>query len=311
MIIAIAIAAVYIISAAVFLKLAMLRSGMNKMGSRSAVSGAWSRYFDEIQAGVDWLYSMQPERVEIASRDGLRLRGYFLPAEGAEATVILMHGYRSRELFDFSCVYRHWHERGFNILVPWQRAHGLSEGKLICFGVKERFDCLRWAEYIVERLGPDCKIILEGMSMGAATVLMAAGLELPGNVRGIIADCGFTSPYEIMEHTMRRWRIPPHPYLDAMRPLARLLGVPLGVSTEDALRRSSLPVLLIHGGDDHVVPPEMSRRNLAACGGRGELLEVPGAGHGLSYLVDRAACEAALTAFVQKILHSESGRQHA
>ncbi len=302
----IAVCALYLAAAAAFFHLALIRGGANKMGRRSPDDKFWGGHYDEISAGVSWFYAQKPEQVEILSHDGLRLCGYFLPAENARATLILMHGYRSAELFDFSCIYEHLHNRGFNLLVPWQRAHGKSEGKLICFGVKERIDCSRWAEYISERLGKKLPIILEGMSMGATTVLMAAGLDLPENVAGIVADCGFTTPYEVIEHTMRRWHIPPHPYLDLMLPAATAFGIDLKMSTADALRRCRRPVLLIHGDRDDIVPPEMSRRNRDACAGECRLLEVHGAGHAFSYIVATDECNAALDAFFKKILKTES-----
>lgn len=292
---------VLIIAAACFFNIALLRRSVNTMGTRkNSEKNIWGSSYAVIQSGVDWFYAQQPEPVEVQSYDRLHLRGYFLPAEGARTTIILMHGYRSRELYDFSCIYRYYHEHGYNLLVPWQRAHGLSEGKLICFGVKERFDCLTWVEYIRKRLGEDQDIILEGMSMGASTVLLAAGFPLPENVRGIIADCGFTSPYEIMSATMKRWGVPVHPYLDLMSCLTKLFGIDLHTSTEDSLRRCRLPVLLIHGTADKIVPPEMARRNLAACTGECELVLAEGAGHGFSYLVDQEKCDGALEHFLNK-----------
>ena len=107
-----------------------------------------------------------------------------------------MHGYRAGGLTDFAGLYRFYHEQGYDLLVPFQRSHGPSEGKYICFGVKERYDCRDWAEYAVCRAGKDCNLYLSGISMGCATVLMAAGLPLPSNVRAMIGDCAFTSPKE-------------------------------------------------------------------------------------------------------------------
>lgn len=291
---------VLLVATVVFFNMALLRRSANTMGASSATAHPlWGEHTETIQSGVDWFLSKKPEVVEVSSSDKLRLHGYFLPSAGAKTTIILMHGYRSKNLYDFSCVYRHYHELGYNLLVPWQRSHGLSEGKLICFGVKERFDCLAWVKYIIKRFGEDEDIILEGMSMGATTVLLAAGLPLPENVRAIIADSGFISPYEVMEHTMRRWRILPHPYLDLMVPITRLFGIDLRVNTVDALKKCKLPLLLIHGDADRVVPHEMARRNYEAASGEKELLIVPGAHHGMSYLIDSAACENAIDKFLK------------
>jgi len=134
--------------------------------------------------------------------------------------------------------------------------------------------------------------------MGATTVLMAAGLELPEQVKGIIADCGFTSPYEVMEATMRRWKLLPHPYLDLMCPVVKLFGIDLKLNTMDALKKCRIPVLLIHGTADDIVPHEMSVRNYEACAGKKGLVLVEGAGHGCSYMVDKEKCEKALKDFL-------------
>ncbi len=291
-----------LLAAGFFFNIALLRHSANSMGTRRKnPSNPWGAYYSRIQNGVDWLYQQKPELVEIRSYDGLRLCGYFLPANNAHTTILLMHGYRSRELYDFSCIYQYYHEHGYNLLIPWQRAHGRSEGHFICFGVKERFDCLKWIEYINNRFGMQQDIIMEGMSMGASTVLMAAGLPLPENVRGVIADCGFTSPYEIMANTMQRWKIPVHPYLDMMTWIIRFFpGIDLHTSTEDALRFCRIPLLLIHGTADRIVPPEMSQRNFNACAGEKELLLVDGAGHGFSYLVNEELCSLALERFLTK-----------
>lgn len=290
----------FLASTAVFFYLAMWCDGANTVDSSGeGKKGPWAEYADRIKNGMDWFFSQPLEEVGITSYDGLKLCGYYLPAEGAKTTVILMHGYRSKELFDFSCIYRRYHELGYNLLVPYQRAHGKSQGKLICFGVKERYDCARWAEFISKNY-PEQDIIIEGMSMGATTVLMAAGLKLPEQVKGVIADCGFTRPYDIMEDTMKRWKLPPRPYLDIMSVITRLIGFNMFMSTEDSLRNCKRPVLLIHGTADKIVPAEMSVKNFKACAGEKELVLVEGAGHGTSYIIDHDRCDEALLRFLNK-----------
>lgn len=300
MTILIIIAIILLILISFFIVVALLRQNPKVRGiKRSKESSPWSPHRDVIHEGVDWFLAQSLEPVQITSHDGLKLHGLFLPADGAETTIILMHGYRSAELHDFSCAYKTYHELGYNILVPWQRSHADSEGHLIYFGVKERFDCVSWTEYINNRLGMDKDIIIEGMSMGATTVLMASALKLPENVRGIIADCGFTSPFEVMASTMKQLRLPARPYLDLMNIFSKLfLDFDLHTSTEDALKHCRIPVLLIHGEADGLVPCEMSVRNYNACVSPKELITVPNAEHGLSYLIDKPRCDAALNAFL-------------
>ena len=152
------------------------------------------------------------------------------------------------------------------ILVD-ERGHGRSEGRVLSFGIKEQYDCLEWTKYATERFGEDTKIVLGGISMGAAIVLLAAGLDLPNTVKGILADCGYTSPKEIVQKVSGDRGLP----VKVMYPLARLGAKLFGHfdledgDTEEALRKCKVPVLFIHGEDDRLVPCEMSRRNYAAC----------------------------------------------
>ena len=258
-----------------------------------------------VRDGVKWLRDQEPERVEITSFDGLRLRALFLPAESAKCTAILMHGYRSDHLWDFAGAYRLLHKYGCNLLVPWQRAHGESEGRIICMGLKERRDCADWARYIEKRLGRELPIVLEGMSMGASTVMMAAGEPLPENVRGVIADCGFCSVWREFAHVLtKRMHLPLHPILDTCNLLCRLF---FGFGYRDAdtteiLKRSKLPLLLVHGEADNFVPAYFSRDNFAAsAAGDKTLVLVPGAVHGFSFLIDPLRCEREVFAFYDRV----------
>ena len=110
-------------------------------------------------------------------------------------------------MIDFSIVLPYYFTLGYNLLAVDERAHGESEGTYITFGVRERHDVATWAAYAAMHFGPAHPLILDGLSMGAATVLMASELELPASVRGIIADCGFSSPYAIMKSVLH-WRCP-------------------------------------------------------------------------------------------------------
>lgn len=244
------------------------------------------------------------EEVHTHSHDGLKLYGrYYETAPGAPLQ-ILFHGYRSNAVRDFSGGMQLGLQSGCNVLLVDQRAHGKSEGSCLSFGILERQDCLRWLDWAVNRFGTDTPIFLVGISMGAATVLMASELELPANVRGIISDCGYSSPRKIIQKVMRDMHYPIAP----VYPLVRLAGRIFGgfdiesASAETALTRCRLPVLMIHGEDDRFVPCEMSRENFAACASRKTLLTVPEAGHGISFIFDREAYENAVKAFLKENL---------
>ena len=242
------------------------------------------------------------ETVTITSRDGLRLSGKYYAGNPGAPLMLFFHGYRSTAARDGSGGFQLCLRRGFSVLMADQRGHGDSEGDTITFGIRERYDCLDWANAAVEKFGPETKILLLGVSMGAATVLMAADLPLPPQVKGIIADCGYDSPEDILRDTMRRWHYPQFPTWQLTRLGARLFGG-LDVkecSALDSLRRTRVPVLLVHGEGDNVVPCEMADALRDACASKVELLRVPGAGHGMSWYAAMPDYQSALLRFMKE-----------
>ena len=259
-------------------------------------------YAEQINGGMDWFRSQELERVEISAYDGTRLVGQYLYHPQTKGTILLMHGFRSDAYYDFSCAFQAYYALGYSLLCVHQRAHGLSGGQYICYGIKERYDCRDWARYLCDRFGPEHDIFLDGLSMGSSTVLMATSLELPKSVRGVIADCGFTSPYEEFKEILKRMHLPEHPFLDIAEVFSRLMAG-FGFrdySTLEAMRVNTLPVLFLHGEADDFVPMRFSIENYAACQAEKELITVPGAGHGMSYLLDTERCKEALGRFLSR-----------
>ena len=232
--------------------------------------------------------AMPQRQYSIRSFDGLKLSGkYFEYAPGA--TVELMfHGYRGSAERDLCGGVLRAFALGRNVLIVDQRASSNSDGHVITFGVNESRDCISWLDFMVKEFGPDVKIVLTGISMGAATVLMAAARGLPSNVVGILADCGYNSAKDIMKKTIREMKLPPN----LMYPFARLGARVYGkfdleeLSPEEAMKNCPVPVIFFHGDADDFVPSWMSQRNYEACSAPKELVIVPGAGHGLCYPVD-------------------------
>lgn len=243
------------------------------------------------------------EPVQICSHDGLLLYGrYYHTADNAPLQ-ILFHGYRSHPLRDCAGGFLLARKLGFNILVVDQRGHGKSGGKDITFGILERQDCLRWAHYALYRFGRNTPVILSGLSMGAATVLMASSLPLPENVVGIMADCPYDSPAGIIRKVCKDRRMPAKLASPIIHACAMTMGhFRLNAETaSQAVRHAKVPILLIHGEDDRFVPCEMSRNIFKNCASPAQLHTFPGAGHGLSYMTDPLRYEAVITGFLKNI----------
>ncbi len=292
-----------------FFRLACARNFKQKRRINS--DPLWKLCKEEGLRGQQAFLDASPQRVEIQSRDGLKLRGLFYQNGSNRNTVLLMHGYRATHggLTDFGIILPYYMQLGLNILLVDQRAHGESEGDYIAFGSLERFDCVDWANWLDGHFEKNCRTILDGISMGAATVLLASGLPLPQSVCGIIADCGYSCPYDQLVHVCRdMMHLPVWPTVPLIEFWARLLGgFSLKVSAARALQTNSrLPVLFVHGEEDHFVPCAASRQNYEAAVSEKKLVLIPGAPHGLSYLVDRPRCQHELEKFIDNLCSAES-----
>lgn len=231
----------------------------------------------------------------ITSFDGLKLYGKYYECQPGAPIELMFHGYRGLAERDLCGGVQRCFRLGRNALLVDQRTAGKSEGKVITFGIKERRDCVSWAEFMAREF-PGSKLILTGISMGASTVLMASELPLPETVVGIIADCGFTSPKAIIKKVIRQMKLPPNLAYPFVRLGARLYG---GFDLEEAsaleaMKHCRLPIFFAHGEADNYVPCQMSLDNYNACTAPKQLLTVPGAGHGLCYIVDKDGYLAAL-----------------
>lgn len=262
------------------------------------------KYYKHIAEAEKWLNEHNAQDVCISSADGLCLHGLWIPHEDAKGTVILVHGYRSTYLLDISAALPHYYNLGLNILLPEHRAHGKSEGKYITFGVKESADMLEWLRFHNNAYG-EIPVLFGGVSMGASTILYLADRELPDNVKGIVADCGFTSPAEIISEVFRGVvHLPATPSVFAADLFARIFA---GFSfyekdTRKILAKSKIPILMFHGAEDGFVPCQMSRDSFGVCCEPKQLIVVDGADHGLCFLTDTDRYTSAVKDFVNKFV---------
>ena len=262
----------------------------------------FGEYYQQISKGAEYILSREYEEHYIKSFDGLKLYGRYLKNGDSKKTVILFHGYRSRGEKDFSGSFKYYVDSGFNVLIVDQRAHGRSEGKLITFGVKESRDVISWLEFINKTYGTDKEIYLIGLSMGAATVKFSARFNMPDNVRGIIADCGFNSPEKIIRKVAKQnFNINGFLLMPAINCLSKLLGnfSVYEVSSEAALKNLKIPILFIHGTADDFVPYYMSVSGFEAANEPKFLCTVEGASHGMSFMVDMPKVKKAFSDFIE------------
>lgn len=240
--------------------------------------------------------------IYITSFDGLRLHGKFYEYDIDAPIELMFHGYRGSAERDLCGGVQRCFSLGRSVLIVDQRAGGKSDGHVISFGVNESRDCLAWVDYIINNINKAAKIILCGISMGAATVLMAAGNPLPQNVVGILADCGYTTAREMIEKTIKEMKLSPK----ILYPFVRLGGLIFGgfdvnkATPVEAVKSCKVPVIFFHGENDNFVPCNMSQRCFDNCNAPKALITVPHADHGLSFVVDKQGYLNAVAEFFTK-----------
>jgi len=274
--------------------------------SRDEVGDAdkWEGYIKLIHENKDWLGAKENEHITIKSRDDLTLHAdMYFSGSDTDTIVLMSHGYTSTGWDSCSTIGAYFVKKGYDALIVDNRAHGKSEGDYVGFGILDRYDLQKWIDYINERFDGKKNILLYGVSMGGATVLMTAGFGELKNVKAIIADCAFTSPYEVFGHIMER---------DYHMPKKLVMGINSKItrkkagygfndySTLDALKNTSIPILFVHGSEDTFVPTDMSRENYEAYNGPKQLLIMENAGHAASYYENAELYEKTIEEFLGK-----------
>ncbi len=281
-----ALVLLYILAAYIAFYLLVVKPPVFDINKPNALMGEdFPAFVKKTREDVIVLKKFPAEEVCVTTRDGLTLRGVFYPSpEKSDITIVCLHGYNSSGYGEFGSRGLEYLRNGYNILLVNHRHHGGSDGKYIGFGVLDRHDVLCWLE-AVNKLVPDGKIIISGVSMGGATAMQCSCLALPENVKGIIEDCGYTSVKEEFEFQCKR--------AVGFVPKLLLKGVDFfmkrfakygmdEINSVDAVRHSKVPILFIHGDEDIFVPTEMVYRCYDACTADKELYVVKGAAHAMA-----------------------------
>lgn len=284
------------------------RANPSTDGQHDYLDGLRSKGFEKqveiVKAGWERLANTPHKKVYITSHDGHKLCAKLYASEHPVATVVLVHGYHSKGEMDFGCVFDFYAKHNIGMLITYQRAHGESEGDYLTFGAKERFDVRDWCKYLVERYGEDHRIILDGVSMGCATILLASCLpDIPVQVKAVIGDCGYASAKDQIGQVIKEhFHLPVGLVLPAASLLCRLYGGAfLGdADVEREMKKAKIPTLFAHGLADDFVLPQNSERAYAACTSEYKRLCLfEGAPHGMSYLVCKEEYETEIIALLR------------
>ena len=249
----------------------------------------YEAYRKDFEQWAKEVRAMPYKELWITSFDGLKLHGRYYEYSPDSPIELMFHGYRGSAERDLSGGVQRCFALGHSALIVDQRCSGQSQGTVITFGVREHRDALNWLSKMAEEFGSERKVILTGISMGASTVVMAAGQELPANVIGVLADCGYSSQKAIIQKVIAQMGLPVKLSYPFVKLAARVYG---GFDLEQitplqALENCKVPVIFFHGEADDFVPCQMSRQMYEACPTRKALVTVPGAGHGLAYPAHR------------------------
>lgn len=289
-----------------FYRRTMIRQNAKVERTMKMAGTDWSQYSDFLAERKKYVLEQPMEDVYQTSFDGLKLHAVYIPPVNDKAqkkrVVICFHGYTSKCLSDFTGVSAYYLRNGYAMLQPDARAHGESEGHYIGFGCLDRKDAIGWIDFVIQKCGEDVEIILHGVSMGGATVLMASGLELPPQVKGIVSDCGFTSPKEIFTHVLHSmYHLPAFPIIQGADILnKRLAGYGMDeCNAKREVTKAKTPILFIHGSKDTFVPVNMCHELYECCSAPKQKLIIEGAAHGESYYKEPETYEAALDKFFE------------
>lgn len=239
----------------------------------------------------------------LVNEDGYRLHGYTLEAK-THQWIIAVHGYMGQGS-DMLSTGNRFYDQGYSVLIPDLRSHGQSEGTAIGMGGWDSNDIVAWINQIIDQ-DKDAKIILYGVSMGASTVMMTTGHDLPSNVKAAIEDCGYTSAWEEFSYQLDvLFGLPSFPALDAANFMTMLRG---GYNLKDAdalkaVSKSKIPTLFIHGDADDFVPIDMVYPLYEAASCEKELLIIKDAGHAQSRDVDPDTYWSHVDAFIHQYIN--------
>jgi fermentation-respiration switch protein FrsA (DUF1100 family) len=255
--------------------------------------------------GDAWVDSKDYDHICIKNRKKQPIHALIVKADApSDKWLVCIHGYTSSPK-GMGSYAKHYHDRGFNILLPALRGHDVSEHKYISMGWLDRLDIVDWIGYLND-VYKDIQIVIHGVSMGAATTMNTTGEELPANVKCAIADCGFTTMWDELKSELKAsYHLHAFPTLCSSSIISKVIA---GHTYKEAsclkqLKKSKTPTLFIHGEEDDLVPYDMMDRNYNEAACPKEKLSIPDAKHADSHLVHPEIYWPKVFEFVDKYVH--------
>lgn len=304
-------AATYFLIGNFFYYVTLTKSGLKnpfvaKVASGSSKKDEEKERLDAIKAlGKDWFDGVEKEKLAIEATNGNKnLHADFIfSKEESDVFVIVIHGYTSSPQ-GMGMYAQKYHELGYNVLMPSLNGHADSEANAITMGWKDRLDIVDWINFIVDNY-PNSKIIIHGESMGSATTMMTTGEELPENVKAAVADCGYTSVWDIFSNKIRNnFKMSEFPTLYCANTVNKLYS---GFDFKEAsaveqLKKSKTPTIFIHGDKDTFVPYEMLDKVYEACAAEKEKVTIPDSPHARNACVNPELYWNSIIEFINKYI---------
>ncbi len=257
------------------------------------------------ETGKDWFASIPKEKLAIKSSnyDKILHADFIFPENPSDVYVIVIHGYTSSPA-GMGMYAKKYHELGYNVITPSLNGHADSESSAITMGWKDRLDVIDWINFVVENY-PESKIVLHGESMGSATTMMATGEDLPDNVKVAVADCGYTSVWDIFSNKIKNnFKMHEFPTLYSANLVNKMYS---GFDFKEAsaveqLKKSKTPTIFIHGDKDTFVPYEMLDKVYDACASEKEKVTIPDSPHARNACVNPELYWNSIINFINKYI---------
>lgn len=304
-------AATYFLLGNIFYYVTLTKGGIKNKLVAKVASGTKSKDEERLrldaikEKGKEWFDSASKEKLIIKSSDGNKnLHADFIfPEKESNVYVIIIHGYTSSPR-GMGIYAEKYHELGYTVILPSLNGHADSEANTVTMGWKDRFDIVDWINYITQAY-PDGQIILHGESMGAATTMMTTGEDLPDSVKVAVADCGFTSVWDIFSNKIKNnFKTSEFPTLYSANTVNKIYS---GFDFKEAssleqLKKSKTPTIFIHGDKDTFVPYEMLEKVYEACASEKEKVTIANSPHARNACVDPELYWNSIIQFINKYI---------